>query len=94
VDRNQRDNQREKKWENFEYDGFDRLDAAIARREQQRNLDEALKNRTWSGYERKVKQVGKKDEIDKEWEKKLYEHREEIRQFYADHPELGRAKDA
>jgi hypothetical protein len=72
-----------KKWENFEYDGFDRLDAAIARREQQRNLDEALKHRTWSGYERKVKQVGKKDEIDKEWDKKLYEHRDEIRQFYA-----------
>jgi hypothetical protein len=73
-------------------DELDRLDAAIKRREQLREQEEFLKSRTWSGYERKVKQVGKKDSIDKEWDKKLYEHRDEIRQFYKEHPELGQPK--
>lgn len=78
--------------EAFDYEGRDRLDGAVVRREQLQKLEEALKHRTWSGYEKKVKQIGRKDDIDKEWDKKLYEHRDEIKDFYAAHPELGRAK--
>lgn len=91
MDEGKQRDRRDKIEVGFDYDGFDRLSEAVQRREKLRNQEAAIKHRTWSGYERNVKQIGKKDEIDKIWDKKLFEHREEIRRFYAEHPELGNA---
>lgn len=79
-------------WEPVEiYDGFDRLDEAIKRRERLRQAKPTT--RMFSGYERKVRILGRKNDIDKYWEKKLFAYRKEINDFYKAHPELGNAKE-
>jgi len=49
-------------------------------------------SRTVNGYQQRTWTRGKKNDIDKEWDKKLAEHQSEIEAFYAAHPGLGKPK--
>lgn len=59
-----------------------------------RSLEDVLKaTRTFSGYERRLRVRGPKTKDDKEFEKRLAKHKDEIDKFYRENPGLGRDKE-